>query len=89
VRRAGLESIEELFGFGVQETSCLVDSWNSAQDSEREQHALTFENVQANPAKLIDIGVIYLRQEANFWRGHGIVIGKEQFELENAACIVK
>lgn len=48
--------------------------------------ALTFENVKTNAAESVDIWVIDLGKEADFGWGHGVVVGKEQLELEDAAC---
>lgn len=48
--------------------------------------APTLQHVQTNTAKLVDIGVVYLGQEPNLGRRHGVVIGQEEFELEYSPC---
>lgn len=48
--------------------------------------APTLQDVQTNTAKLVDIGVVYLGQESNLGRRHGVVIGQEEFEFEDPPC---
>ena len=45
---------------------------------------LTLENIQTDTAKLVDIWVVDLGQETNPGWCHGIVVWKEEFELEDA-----
>lgn len=44
----------------------------------------TFQDVKADAAKLVDIGVEYLGEEADLGRCHGIVVREEQLQLERA-----
>lgn len=44
----------------------------------------TFQDVKADAAKLVDIGVENLGKEADLRRRHGIVVREEQLELECA-----
>lgn len=44
----------------------------------------TLENIQANTAELVDVGMENFGQESDLRRGHRIVIGEEELELENA-----
>lgn len=44
----------------------------------------TFQDVEADAAKLVDIGVEYLGEEADLGRCHGIIVGEEQLQLECA-----
>lgn len=44
----------------------------------------TFQNVKADTAKLVDVGVKYLGEEADLGRCHGIIIREEQLQLECA-----
>lgn len=44
----------------------------------------TLEHIQAYPAELIYVWVVYPGQEANLRRSHGIVIRKEELGLEDA-----
>ena len=37
--------------------------------------APTFEYIQTNPTELVNIRMIYSRQESDLGRGHGIVVG--------------
>lgn len=46
----------------------------------------TLQDVKADTAKLIDVGVEYLSEEANLRRRHRVVVGEEQLELKGAAC---
>lgn len=46
----------------------------------------TFEDVEAYTAEPVDVGVVDLGKEADFGRGHGVVVGEKQLELEDAAC---
>ena len=43
----------------------------------------TLENVKADATELVDIGVKDLCEESNLRRGHRVVIGQEQLELED------
>lgn len=45
---------------------------------------LTLQDIQADPAKTIDVGVVDLGEEANLGGSHRIVIGQEEFKSENA-----
>lgn len=49
----------------------------------------TLQDVKADTAQLVDVGVEDLGEEADLGRGHGVVVGKEQLELEGAACSSK
>ena len=44
----------------------------------------TFQDVEADAAKLVDIGVEYLGEEADLGRCHGIIVREEQLQLECA-----
>lgn len=46
----------------------------------------TFQHVQANAAEAVDVGVVDFGQEADFGRGHGVVVWQEELEFEDAAC---
>lgn len=46
----------------------------------------TFQDVKADPTKLVDIGVEDLGEEADLGRGHGVVVREEELELEGTAC---
>lgn len=48
----------------------------------------TLQNIKTDAAKLVDVGVKDLGQEADLGRCHGIVVRKKQFELEDATCSV-
>lgn len=47
---------------------------------------LTLEDIQADAAKTVDVGVVDLGQETDLRRGHRVVVGKEQLETEDATC---
>lgn len=49
---------------------------------------LTLENVEANAAQPVDVGVVDLSQEAHFGRCHGVVVWKKELEFEDTACIL-
>lgn len=46
----------------------------------------TLEDVKADTAKFVDVGMEDLGKKSDLGRRHGVVIGEEEFELENAAC---
>ena len=46
---------------------------------------LTLQDVQADAAKTVDVGVVDLGEEANLWRSHGVVVREEELEIEDAA----
>jgi hypothetical protein len=46
----------------------------------------TLQNVQADAAELVDVWVVDLGKEADFGWCHGVVIRKEELELEGTAC---
>ena len=45
----------------------------------------TLQDVEADAAEFVDVGVEDLGQKPDLGRRHGVVVGKEQLELENAA----
>jgi hypothetical protein len=47
---------------------------------------LTLQNIQADAAETVDVGVVDLGQETDFGRGHRIVVGQEQLKTEDATC---
>lgn len=47
----------------------------------------TLENIETNPPELVDIWMVYLGQEPDLWRSHGIIVREEELELENATCL--
>src|SRR5271154_2152637 len=55
------------------------------QQGGRAMQKLTLENVEADPAELVNVGVVHSRQEAHLWRRHWVLLGKEQLKLEAAA----
>lgn len=48
----------------------------------------TLQDVQADSAEAVDVGVVNLCEEADLGRSHGVVVGQEQFELEDSTCIM-
>lgn len=51
----------------------------------RDCSQLTLEDVQTDAAQSVDVGVVDLGEEADLGRGHGVVIGEKELELEDAA----
>lgn len=45
----------------------------------------TFQHIQANATEPVDVWVVYLSEESDLGRGHGVVVGKEKLKLEDAA----
>jgi hypothetical protein len=43
----------------------------------------TLQDIQADSAETVNVGVVDLGEEADFGRCHGIVVGQEQFQLED------
>lgn len=48
----------------------------------------TLEDVETDAAQAVDVGVVDLGQEADFWWGHGVVLWKEELKAEDASCLV-
>ena len=48
---------------------------------------VTLENVETDPAELVDVRVVYLGHESDLGRRHGILLGQEQLQLEYAALV--
>lgn len=46
----------------------------------------TLQDIQADTTKAVDVGMVDLRQETDLWGSHGIVIGKKEFQPEDATC---
>lgn len=46
---------------------------------------LTLQDIQADAAQAIDVGVIDLSQESDFGRSHRIIVRKEELESEDTA----
>lgn len=47
-------------------------------------HMRTFQDVKADAAELVNVGVEYLGQEADLGWRHGVVVREEQLQLECA-----
>ena len=60
-------------------------TWPMSAAAKDSKQVPTLQDVQTDPAEFVNVGVVYLGQEADLGRSHGIVIGQEQLELENAA----
>jgi hypothetical protein len=46
----------------------------------------TLQDIEADAAELVHVGVEDLSEEADLGRRHGVVVGEEELELEDAAC---
>jgi hypothetical protein len=46
---------------------------------------LTLQDVQADAAELVDVWMVDLGEESDLGGSHGVVVGKEELELEGAA----
>lgn len=46
--------------------------------------SLTLQNIQADAAQTVDVGVVDLGEETDLGRRHGIVVREEQLKLEDA-----
>lgn len=62
----------------------LVSMWNLVVYG----NGPTLQDVQANSTETIDVGVIDLGKETDLGRSHGVVVGKEQLELEDSAWLM-
>ena len=49
----------------------------------------TLQDIEADAAELVDVGVEDFGEEANLGGRHGVVFGEKQLELEDAACIIR
>jgi hypothetical protein len=47
----------------------------------------TFEDVKTDTAKLVNVWMVNFGEKADLWRLHGIVFGKEELKLEDAAFV--
>ena len=45
----------------------------------------TFQDVEANSAQLVNVGVVDLGDEADLGRGHGVVLGQKELQFEHAS----
>lgn len=48
---------------------------------------LTLKNVKTNATKLINVRVEDFGKESDLGRCHGVVVGQEELEVEDAACM--
>jgi len=48
-------------------------------------HSLTFQDIKTDATQLVNVRVVDLGHEAHFGRGHRVILGQEQLQLENAA----
>lgn len=48
---------------------------------------LVFEDVEADPTELVNVGVVDLCQEADFRGRHRVLFRQEQLEFKVAACV--
>lgn len=46
----------------------------------------TLQNIQADTAEAVDVGVVNLGQEADLWGSHGIIVGEKQLKSKDATC---
>jgi len=53
-----------------------------------ESDSRTLQYIQADSAEAIDVGVVNLGKKADLGRSHGVVVGQEQFELEDSTCTI-
>lgn len=82
MHQAELELTAGWYGFGGQATSCLSRlAYGSPQSMVDD---LTLEDVQADSTEAIDVGVVDLGEEADLGWCHGVVVGQEELELEDA-----
>jgi hypothetical protein len=47
----------------------------------------TLQDIKADAAQPVDVWVVDFGEEADLGRSHGVVVGEEQLQLEDAACI--
>jgi hypothetical protein len=43
----------------------------------------TFQDIEADTAELVNVGVVDLGQEADLGGGHGVLLGQKQFQLKD------
>lgn len=49
----------------------------------------TLQYIQADSAEAVDVGVVDLGEEADLGGSHGVIVGQEQFELEDSTCSMR
>lgn len=54
----------------------------------RSLNILTFQHIQAYPAKFVNVGMVDFGKKPNFRRGHRIIVWKKEFEFEDAGYVV-
>jgi hypothetical protein len=87
--RSSLPRVGHVIGQGV------VGVGAAQQRLDRQQHRpnlqgrrpLVFQNVQADPPELVDVGVVDFSEEAHVGRRQGVVFGKEQLQPEEAPLV--
>jgi len=76
--------VERVIGVGGLEEE--LDGETDLVDLERGR-PLVLEDIEADTAETINVGVVNLSEEADFGRDHGVVLGQEKLELEHAALV--
>lgn len=83
-----------LLGHGLVERIFWVGSTEQSLDTEQDcadlesRRPVVLQNVQADATQPVDVGVIDASQEAYPRWAHGVVVRKEELEVELAACHV-
>ena len=77
-------------GFGGLGTSCLRLKKKTLAGFQKPENrcVITLENIQADTPELVDVWVVDLGQEADLGWCHGVIVWKEELELEDSTCIV-
>ena len=57
------------------------------QHVERISQGHTLEDIQADPSKPVNIGMVDLRQESNLRRGHGVIFRQEQLKVKDSTWL--
>ena len=80
--QAGLVLIEGLCESEGLETSCLLLLVSTHCEKSKQRH--TFQNIETDAPKLIDVRMVNFGEEPDLGRRHRIVIRKKKLKLEDA-----
>lgn len=69
----------------IQSRFLYLDTQKHRSDLQS-RRPLVLEDIEADTAQFVNVGVVNARQEAHFRRRHRVIRRQEQLELEDAVC---
>lgn len=75
----------------------IIGVWRAKEGLDREKNGsnlksrgpLILKNVKADATKLVDVGMVDLRQKANFGRLQRVILSQEQLKFKNTTYKIK